>query len=300
VYGRSPAADAIQDILRINQVAKDLLHIGHMASDPPLMVPEKMKGYERIVPRGMNYYINPDEKITPIDYRGTYPIGKDQELAIREQIHDIFRSKIFLLLQQLQHGPYTATEIRQRVAEQAAVLGATIGRFNNEVLVPLVRRTFRILRANGAIPPAPAQLNGRIKEELQGPLAQAQRRTHQSQGVDAGLEFLERTRKLFPDGMDNVDQDELIRIGMDTAGMPQRVIREIPMVEMVRKRRADALERQAAAQAAAATDQQVLGNADRLNQPVKPGSMLEQLAKGAAGKAPAKKGAPQGAVAGAA
>jgi hypothetical protein len=299
VYGRSPAADAIQDILRVNQMAKDLLHTGHMASDPPLMLPASLKGKERIVPHGFNYMAS-DEQIRTVDYSGSYPIGRDQQEAVEEQIKEIFRSKIFLLLQQLEHGPYTATEIRQRVAEQVAVLGATIGRFNNEVLVPLVRRTYGILRQTGTIPAPPPQLQGRMKVELQGPLAQAQRRTHQSQGVDAGMEFLERAVKLLPDGMDNVDQDEFYRIGLDAAGMPQRVIREIPMVEMVRKRRADALAKQQQAQAAAATDAQVMGNVDSLNQPVKSGSMLEQMAQQAAKARPAQKGAPQGAVQGAA
>jgi len=300
VYGRSPAADAIQDILRVNQMAMHLLQSAQMASMPPLMVPEALRGKERLVPQGYNYYSNPDEKIETIDVSRNYPIARDQEEAVRQQIHEIFRAKIFLLLQQLEHGPYTATEIRQRVAEQAAVLGAIIGRFNSEVLVPLVRRSFLILKANGALPAPPPQLQGRIKVELQGPLAQAQRRTHQSQGVDAGLELLERLVKLSPDGMDNVDDDELYRIGMDSAGMPQRIIREIPDREMRRKRRADMLAKQQAAQSAAVEDAQIIQNTDSLNQPVKQGSMLEQIAKQAAARRGATTGAPQGAVPGAA
>jgi len=296
-YGRSPAADAIDTILRVNQMARMLLQTGQLASDPPLMVPGGMKGKERIVPRGFNYYQNPDEKIYPIDYRQQYPIGLDQENAVREQIHDIFRSKIFILLQQLEHGPYTATEIRHRVAEQAAVLGAIIGRFNKETLVPAVRRTFKILRAQGAMPPPPTALTGMMKIEFMGPLAQSQKRTHQTQGVDAGLEFLERVIKMAPDGMDNVDEDELYRIGLDAVGMPQRIIRELPEVELRRKRRAEALAKQQAAQAQAAQDAQVVDNVKGLNEPVKGGSMLEQLAKQAAQRQGAGRKAPAGAVA---
>lgn len=301
VYGRSPAADAIQDILRVNQMAKSLLQSAQLANQPPLMVPEAMRGKERIVPQGYNYYTNPAEKIETIDVARNYPIGRDQEEAVRQQIHEIFRSKIFLLMQQLEHGPYTATEIRQRVAEQAAVLGSIIGRFNSEVLVPLVRRTFQILQANGSLPPTPPAIaqGGRIKIELLGPLAQAQRRVHQSQGVEAGLEFLERLVKLAPEAMDNVDEDELARIGMDSSGMPQRIIRELPDVEMKRKRRADTLARQAAAQQQAAEDALVTENVDNLNQTVKPGSILEAIGKQAGQRRIAAPAAPQGAVPGA-
>lgn len=298
-YGRSPAADAIQDILRVNQMAKDLLHVSHMASDPPLNIPKSIKGEERIVPHGFNY-MPPNEQITTVDYRGTYPIGKDQQLQVRDQIHEIFRSKIFLLLEQLQRGPYTATEIRQRVAEQAAVMGAIISRLNKEVLFPTVRRSVQLLGIRGSLPQPPQGLRGRVKMELQGALAQAQRRLHQSQGVDAGLEFIERMAKLFPDGLDNVDQDQLYRIGMDAVSMPQRVIREMPAVEMIRKARADALARQAQAQQQAAEAQQLVSNISGLNEPLKQGSMLEQMAKQSAKTGAQPKSAPQGAVPGAA
>jgi len=262
-----------------------------------------MQGRERIVPMGFNYYTNPQERIIPIEVARNYPIARDQEEAVRQQIHDIFRTKVFLILQQLQQGNYTATEIRQRIAEQVAVLSPVIGRFNAEVLVPLIRRTYQILDASGALPaPPPTLLRGaRVKIEFQGPLAQAQKLAHRTQGVIAGLEFLERLARMFPDSLDNADPDELARVGMDTAGMPQRIIREVPAVEMLRKRRADAMARQQAAQMQAAQSQAAMQNADKLNRPVVSGSMLEAMGKAQAQAAAggAKAAAPEGAVPGA-
>jgi hypothetical protein len=279
VYGRGPAADALQDILRVNQAAKSILEAAQLANEPPLNVPEAMKGHERIVPRGFNYYSNPDEIIRPINLASNYPIGKDQENEMREQIREIFRTRIFLLMEQLESGSYTATEIRERQGEKAAVLGATIGRLNSECLVPLIERAFAICERNRIIPPPPPSLSsgGRIKIEFQGPLAQAQKQYHQGQGVTAALQFAAPFTQINPEALDNVDFDELMRAGLDALGSPQRAIREVDGVQQIREARAKAQQAQAVAQQQMMQDQMVTQNAAKLNLPVKDKSMLQSV-----------------------
>jgi hypothetical protein len=82
--------------------------------------------------------------------------------------------------------------------------------------------------------------------------------------------------------MDNTDLDELARIGMDSAGMPQRVIRELSRVQAMRKARAAAIEKQR--QEALALEQQKMlaANVGGLNEPLKPDSILAGVAKAAA------------------
>ncbi len=285
VYGRSPAADAINDILRVNQIGKTMLEAAQLSTTPPLMVPDTMKGMTKIIPRGENYYTNPQELITPIELAQNYPIGLDQENALKDQIRDTFRTKIFLLMEQLEKGPYTATEIRERQGEKAAVLGSTIGRLNSETLVPLLSRVYHICERNGLVPPPPAALaaGGRVKVEMQGPLAQSQKQYHELQGVNSSLQFIAGMAQLFPESMDNVDSDELMRRGLDSAGSPQKVIKEVPLVLEVRRKKAEVL----AAQQKAAVElerEKILGsNADQLNKPLQPDSMLAAAAA-AAGK----------------
>jgi hypothetical protein len=287
VYGRSPAADAIQDILRINQVGKSMLQAAQLAVEPPLNVPDSMKGTERIVPRGYNYYPKGStDRIEAINLFQNYPIGKDQEESIKEQIRENFRTRVFLLMEQLERGNYTATEIIERQGEKAAVLGATIGRLNSECLIPLIDRAYKICERKGLLPPPPQSLmrGGRIHVEFQGPLAMAQKRYHQTKGVQAGVEFLGQMMQLDPQGatafLDNADMDELARIGMDASGIPQKVIRELSQVIAVRKARQEAIAAQQK-QAQELEQQKLLaGNVDKLNQPMQPDSMLAGLAKG--------------------
>lgn len=284
IYGRSPAADAIHDIARINQVGKTMLQAAQNSVEPPLNVPAAMRGTERIVPRGYNYYTNPNEMIYPINLAQNYPIGKDQQDDIKEQIKDVFRTRIFLLMEQIESGRYTATEVIERKSEGAVIWGATIGRLYSECLLPAIERMYTICERNGLLPPAPPTVGGRLHIEFEGPIAQAMKRYHQSQGVVAGTQFLAGMAPLDPSGtfMDNTDLDELARIGMDSAGMPQRVIRELSRVQAMRKARAAAIEKQR--QEAVALEQQKMlaGNVEGLNQPLRPDSMLAGVAKAAA------------------
>jgi len=286
LYGRSPAADAIQDILRINQIGKTSLQAAQLAVEPPLNVPEAMKGLERIVPRGYNYYRKADEMIFPINLGQNYPLGKEEQEELKEQIRETFRTRIFVLMEQLEGTNKTATEIREIQGEKAAVLGATIGRLNSETLNPCIKRCYMICEKNGLLPPPPPMLagGGRIHVEFQGPLAQAQKRYHESQGVVAGAQFIQGMQPIFPEALDNVDADELIRIGMDSQGMPQRVIREKPQVTQIRQMRQAAMEQQKQEALDLEEDKMLAGNAAKLNEPVKPDSLLAAMAKAKAQK----------------
>jgi len=281
IYGRSPASDAIYDILRLNQIAKTSLQAAQLAVEPPLNIPSAMKGLERIVPRGYNYYTKPDEIISPINLGQNYPIGLDQEREIKDSVREIFRTKIFLLMEQLQGGPFTATEILERQGEKAAILGAIVDRLNSECLVPLIDRTYAICERNGLLPLPPQELaaGGKVHIDFVGPLAQLQKRYHQSMGVVAGTQYIAGLVQMFPESLDNVDADELMRIGLDSQGVPQKVIRERPQVSEIRRIRQEAAAKQQQDAMRLEHEKMIAANTDRLNQPMQKGSMLEGIAK---------------------
>lgn len=289
IYGRSPASDAIQDVRRLNQMGKTGLQVAQMLAEPPLNIHASQKGQERIVPRGYNYYNKPGEEISAINMGQNYPVAKDQENEIKEQIRSTFRTKMYMLMEQLQKGPYTATEIRERQGEKATVQGPMIGRLNSECLIPLIKRTFAISERNGLIPPPPPDLaaGGRIHIEFQGPLALQTKKYHQTQGIDSGMLFIRELAELLPETLDNVDGDELSRIGMDSKGMPQKVIREKPQVSELRTMRQEEAARQEKQAVEMEQEKLLAANANKLNEPVKPESILAGL-----GKAAQKQGSP--------
>src|SRR3546814_8667500 len=67
----------------------------------------------------------------------------------------------------------TATEVLERSAEMARLLGATFGRLQSELLFPLIHRAVAILQRRGELPPF--ALDGReVALVCQSPLARAQ------------------------------------------------------------------------------------------------------------------------------
>lgn len=54
----------------------------------------------------------------------------------------------------------TATAVAELHEEKLLMLGPVLSRFNNEVLRPLIDRTFDILNEEGLIPPAPEEIQG--------------------------------------------------------------------------------------------------------------------------------------------
>ena len=293
VYGRGPGGDSLPDILRLNQMAKTLLMAGELSVNPPLNIPRANKGLERIVPRGYNYYDQTTGKVEPINLGQNFPFGWQELQDQRNVVRNKFHVNFFLMLENLQRtGQMTATEVMERQSEKAAVLGARIGRLNSECLSPLIDRVFAILQRRMMIPPPPqglAQQGGRVDIEYMGPLAQAQRRFNQNQGVNATLGLISamveiegKAAQFGSTSIDNFNMDEIAYAGANAAGAPQKTIREKPEIDEMRAQRAQA--QAAQQQQAIALEQQKMlaGNADKLNQPVVPGSMMDNVTGGKA------------------
>ena len=69
----------------------------------------------------------------------------------------------------------TATEIVERHEEKLLMIGPVIERLHNELLEPLIDRTFAYLVKANALPPAPPELQGMdLSVEFVSILAQAQ------------------------------------------------------------------------------------------------------------------------------
>ena len=63
-YGGSPAREAIPDMRLLNKVEEARLKLAQLVSEPPMNVPDSMRGFESVVPAGYNYYERPDMIMT--------------------------------------------------------------------------------------------------------------------------------------------------------------------------------------------------------------------------------------------
>ncbi len=91
IYGYSPAADAMVTIKKAHQMSKTLLKAAQMAVEPPLNVPEHMRGKTRIEPKGHNYFEKGGDVASVINTGINYPIAIDREEKIQRIIEDAYR-----------------------------------------------------------------------------------------------------------------------------------------------------------------------------------------------------------------
>lgn len=280
VYGRSPASDALVDIIKLNQMSKDLLIAAHKHVAPPLNVPQEMKGKVRIEPDGLNYYAGDNRTISPVNIGSNFPVGIDREERVQKIIEDHFKVDFFLMLARAERE-MTATEVLEKSGEKAAVLGTTIGRLNSEALNPLIDRVFDILYRAGKLPEPPEivleESDGRIEVDYLGPLAQAQRRFFRTQGIVAAFERAAPIIQIAPDVVDIIDTDKSMREVLDAAGAPAGTIRSEEAVAAIREARAQAAQRAAQQEEMAQTAGVVkqVAQADKLTD----GSIRDQLAQ---------------------
>ena len=180
----------------------------------------------------------------------------------------------------------TATEVMELQGEKASALSDMVVSLNGP-LQKIVQRSFNLLLRQGKIPPPPDSLResgARMKVDLIGPLAQAQKKYHEANGIAQGLSLAGGVAQIAgPAALDAVDFDRLIKTGLEMAGVSQNVIREDEDIAAIRQARAQA-EAQARRQALALEQQKnILGNFNKLNEPLKQGTALEELDRMMAG-----------------
>jgi len=278
-YGESPAIHALDDIKLLNIVDEAKIKIVQMSAEPALNVPGSMKEKINVVPRGFNYYDKPDEIITPIKTGENYPISLDVQKEMENRVKDWFHVDFFLALMNERPSNITATYVMELQGEKAAVLSDLVVNLNF-ALTKIIQRSFNLLWKQRRIPAPPDSLEGegaKLKVDFIGPLAQAQKKYHESAGIGQGIGLIGAVANMSPEALDIIDFDETLKAGLEGMGFPQIAVREEKDIEERRKQRAQA-QAQAQQQALAMEQQkQLMGNYNKLNEPVKPGSAIDEM-----------------------
>jgi len=285
-YGESPSIHALDDIRILNKLDEQKIRIAQMAGSPAYNVPSSMRGSENVVPNGYNYFEKPDEIITPVNNGTNFPITLEIYKDIEDRVKDWFHVDFFLALQQQRAANMTATYVMELQGEKAAVLSDLVVNLNS-ALEKIIQRSFNILWRQRKITEPPVGLAGsgaQLKVEFMGPLAQAQKKYHQTGGIKESLSLIGAVAQIAgPQALDIVDFDSTLKRGLEGLGFAQDAIREDRDIEALRKQRAQQ-QAQAEQQAMAMEQQkQIMGNMNKLNEPVHPGSTLAELQKQMAG-----------------
>ena len=290
-YAWAPGLSAVGDILAATQMSKSRIRLAQLISDPALLIDQGLEGQDDIIPGAHIYRTQAEQSIDAIQVGANYPITLDTEKRQDEIIEQHFNVSVYMMLQQLE-GQMTAREVVERTGEKAAVLGYIVGRYQRDILQPLIRRSFNIMLRAGKFPPPPPAVveaiktgRGNLSIDFQGFLAQIQKRYYSLNGLNTAMSYamdIAQLAPLYPKAvrsLDVINFDGLMRRALEDGGIPASTIFEEQEVQGTRQAeaqaQAQAIQAQQQAQAAALTVQ----NLDKMGKAPMPGSPLERIAE---------------------
>lgn len=225
VYGRSPVMKALPDIKTANKVVELVLKNASIAvtgiwqaDDDGVLNPANVKLQPgTIIPKAVG-----SAGLTPLEAPGRFDVSNLVLEDLRARIrHALLADR----LGQVEGPKMTATEILERSAEMARVLGATYGRLQSELLTPLVARAIAILRRRGEVPPM--VVDGRVVDlQYKSPLARVQSESD----VRNAIAWIQQTALLGPEGMAAVDAGAAARWIARAMGVPADIVRPPPPI----------------------------------------------------------------------
>jgi len=221
IYGRSPVMKALPDIKTANKVVELILKNASIAvtgiwqaDDDGVLNPANIKLVPgTIIPKAVG-----SQGLKALESPGRFDVS---ELVLEKLRASIRKALLADKLGQIDAPRMTATEVVERSAEMARLLGATYGRLQSELLSPLVSRSMAILIRRGEM--EDIRIDGAtIDLEYRSPLARQQSR-QDAQGV---LKWIEMMSSLGSEAMATIDQAATARYLAKVFSVPPDLIKE--------------------------------------------------------------------------
>lgn len=240
-YGRGPAMMVLPGIKTANEMKKTILRAGHLATRPPLLLPEDgaLNAFN-LRPDALNFGgLSRDgtELVKPLNINARLDFGAELLEEERRAINDAFLINLFQIL--VDQPNMTATEAMFRAQEKGQLLTPTMGRHQSEGLGPMIEREIDILANAGQLPPMPDKLRdagGEINIEYTAPLNRMQR-TEDGVAILRTLEQLTPLAQIEPSVMQIFDPEATARELSDINGVPAKVLRSREMIEAMNEQR---------------------------------------------------------------
>ncbi len=229
VYGRSPVMKALPDIKTANKVVELVLKNASIAvtgiwqaDDDGILNPANIKLVPgAIIPKAVG-----SKGLTPLEAPGKFDISQLVLDDLRARINHALLSDS---LAQINVPNMTATEVLERAAQMARILGASFGRLQAELLTPLLKRAFYILRRRGDI--KNFDLDGKVVDlQYKSPLALVQAR----KDISTVSEWVNLVTLMGPEAASIINTKETAVWLGNTLNIPAGLISETPPTEELR------------------------------------------------------------------
>lgn len=261
-YGTAgPGMDSLGDAKALQLQQKRKAMAIDKLIDPPLQAPSALRN---------NLVSGLPGKITYVDDRSgnqsvkkLYDVNYDLNAVLQDigecqdRINRAFYVDLFLMLAMSDRREMTATEVAERHEEKLLMLGPVLERLNDELLDPLIDRTFSIMvrrsmpywdgRLEGTpmIPAPPPELDGMdLRVEYISMLAQAHRMVALG-SIERLTGFAMNIAQIVPGAMDKIDWDQSIDEYSQALSTPPSMVRSDDEVARIRQQRQQQEQQQA-------------------------------------------------------
>ncbi len=221
VYGRSPVMKTLPDIKTANKVVELILKNASiavtgiwLAEDDGVLNPSNIQLVPgAIIPKAVG-----SKGLTALEAPGKFDVSQLMIDDLRSRIrHALLGDK----LGNVESPKMTATEVLERSNEMMRILGATYGRLQTELLMPLVERACAILRKRGEIPEV--YVDGRLlKVAYKSTRAEDQAKTD----AENALKWLNCVLQLGEVALETVDIKAFVRWLGDKLNVPSSIMND--------------------------------------------------------------------------
>lgn len=251
MWGNSPSMLALADTMTLNRLIELLIGACEKAVDPAWMTTERgLISDLDLNPGGITVVKNIGD-LVPLDTRARYDVSYQEIERYRSNIREYFMIDQ-LMLPRMEGTPATATEINARVAQLERMIGPTLGRLQNDLLDPIISRTFNMLFRARQLPEMPesvANVATDLDIEYIGPLYRTQQ-AHQVEAFDRWVFQIQTISQVNPDVLDIPDFDTALREIGYMQGIPAKFMNSKAKTEEMRNARQQQMEEQRQAELA--------------------------------------------------
>jgi hypothetical protein len=261
VYGTNcPGMTALGDIKMLQHGERRGMQALDKLVNPPMVGPSSLRTQKSSILAGDITYV--DDRNGTQAFRPAHEIRPDllslerKQEQVRWRINRAFFADLFLMLSSNaaldERSQITAREITERHEEKLLALGPVLEQLNQDLLDPLIDRTFAIMAKKGLIPDPPPELEGQpLKVEYISIMAQAQKMVGIA-GIERFAQFATQVGTVVPSLLDKVDFDQMVDEYANMTGTPPRIVVSDENVARMRQERAK--QQQAAQEAAMMKD----------------------------------------------
>jgi len=253
VYGQSPAMQCLPAIQNANQIMEELHVAARLANWPPILhdddsivLPMGRTGPE-FYPGSLVSMVPGTDRPTPLT-SGSQPQYSHELLQMQQKwITDAFH--VSYLLREKKKERQSVTEILDERSEMLRQMGSMLGRMQQELLGPMVGRTYDLLRLNGEIaPPTDEMRELGMDIVFVNPAAKAQLGT-KAQNMSAMLQDMAVVAQAKPEIYDIIKPVEWAEELANVRDVSLKVLRTREEMEEIEAKKAEQQQQQQAMEA---------------------------------------------------